>query len=208
MDKLLATALALIIAIGGISAWIFIEMWTTPSVWVPLNNAQGRSVFPTACPMASGLYSGNATYVNDDNILNYVNHYLVYIQKYYPSAEIKLIEKYSNNYYVVIWDKRQNIGIEELLVYPNGVVHPEPQSMMWRFRDPGNEAVAERIAEEWLSHNFPGSVITEAYPFRGYYTFHFKTPDGDMQMISVSPYGQVIYHWWHGKYIKNIYDEN
>lgn len=155
-------------------------------------------------------------YVNDTNIAEYLRRYIA--QSYgWAKLEIRSIEKYSNNYYVIIWDRDRNIGALELIVLPNGFIHPEMQSMMWNtlyghhgigYR--GNEIGIERareIAEHWLKTNMPGSILEEEYIFPGYYTFHFKTPSGDMQMLSVNAYtGYVLFHSWHGRYLGAVYE--
>lgn len=66
---------------------------------------------------------------------------------------------------------------------------------------------ARKIAEQWLRANMPGSEIKEEYIFPGYYTFHFKTPNGGMQMLSVNAYTEyVLFHIWQGKYLRTVYE--
>ena len=163
-----------------------------------------------------GMNPMQGTAVNDENILQYIE---TYIKQNYPSSslEVKSIEKYSNNYYVLIWDTERDIGALEIIVFPNGMIHPEPQSMMWNYLyghciQPQTQAgeidieKAKEIAEKWISTNIPGSRIVEEYVFPGYYTFHFKTPEGQMQMLSVNAYtGYVVFHQWHGNYIGSVY---
>ncbi|HII47268.1 TPA: hypothetical protein HA333_07445 [Pyrobaculum aerophilum] len=145
------------------------------------------------CPMM-GWWGGIAN-VNDSNVGEYVKQRTGY--------DVISIEKYSNSYYVII-----GIGEKpqyEILVFPNGFIHPEPQSMMW-YGAPMRitEEEARSIAERWLAKYFPGAEIEEAYVFPGYYTFHFKI-GGDMQMLSVNGYnGAVWFHSWHGKYLGEV----
>jgi hypothetical protein len=133
--------------------------------------------------------------VNDTNVARYVEERTGY--------EVLSVEKYSNGYYVVL-----DLGGSpqyELLVFPNGVVHPEPQSVMWRGAPVRiSEEQARSIAQSWLSRYFPGAEIEEVYTFPGYYTYHFKIGD-DMQMLSVNAYsGAVWFHSWHGKYLGEV----
>lgn len=119
------------------------------------------------------------------------------------------IEEYSNNYYAILVDA-DGRPVLEVLVFSNGVVHPEPQSMMWNTRYGHQQTTgarglsleeARRVAEDWLRSNYPGSSIVEEYEFPGYYTFHFKTEEHGMQMLSVNQYtGDVVFHAWHGSY--------
>ncbi|ABO08159.1 hypothetical protein [Pyrobaculum calidifontis] len=147
------------------------------------------------CPMAGW---GGGLYVNDSNVVEYVKRVTGY--------EVISVEKYSNGYYVVV-----GIGgapQREVLVFFNGVIHPEPQSMMWLGSPMRiSEEEARRIAESWLASRFPGAVIEEEYTFPGYYTFHFEV-SGDMQMLSVNGYsGAVWFHSWHGKYLGEVFPE-
>lgn len=140
-------------------------------------------------------WQGNAAYVNDSNIVEYVEQRTGY--------NVISVEKYSNGYYVIIG--ADDKPLYEILVFPNGFIHPEPQSVMWHGAPMRiTEEEAESIAENWLARYFPGSKIEEVYVFPGYYTFHFEI-NGDMQMLSVNGYdGAVWYHGWHGKYLGEV----
>ncbi|ABP50155.1 conserved hypothetical protein [Pyrobaculum arsenaticum DSM 13514] len=145
------------------------------------------------CPMMG--WWGGAAYINDSNIREYVKQSTGY--------DVISIEKYSNGYYVIV-----GVGGRpqyEILVFPNGFTHPEPQSMMWHGAPMRiSEAEARSIAEKWLAQYFPGAEIEEAYVFPGYYTFHFKI-GSDMQMLSVNGYnGAIWFHSWHGKYLGEV----
>ncbi|MEL9991238.1 MAG: hypothetical protein QXP98_08400 [Thermoproteus sp.] len=147
------------------------------------------------CPMAAGWGYGGYI-VNDGNVVEYVAEKTGY--------KVLDVEKYEYNYYVIVGDA-DGRPVAELLVYSNGLIHPEPQSMMWRgepMRLSLNDAY--KIAESWLAQNFPGAEIVENYTFPGYYTFHFMW-NGDMQMLSVNAYnGAVWFHTWHGRYLGEI----
>ncbi len=146
----------------------------------------------------TGLSAGSWQVYNisDVNIVDYVSKA--------TGLEVLEAEKYQYNYYVIVGSNGK--PLRELLVFPNGAIHPEPQSMMWLGQPMYIDNVtALAIAKKWLDAHFPGSEIEETYTFPGYYTIHFTTPDGDMQMISVSGYnGAVIFHWWHGHHISDI----
>jgi len=116
--------------------------------------------------------------------------------------EVLEVEKYQYNYYVTVG--RNGKPLQELLVFPNGAIQPEPQSMMWLGQPMYiDNATALAIAKKWLDTYFPGTEAKEVYTFPGYYTVHFTTSDGDMQMNSISGYnGAVIFHKWHGKHIQ------
>ncbi|MEM4763425.1 MAG: PepSY domain-containing protein [Pyrobaculum sp.] len=149
------------------------------------------SMMAGGCPMAGWWYG--PVLVNDTNVVEYVKSY----------GDVISVEKYSNGYYVIVGVG--GVPQWELLVFPNGFVHPEPQSMMWRGAPMRiSEEEARKIAEGWLARYFPGAEIEEVYVFPGYYTFHFKIGD-DMQMLSVNGYsGAVWFHSWHGRYIGEV----
>ncbi|AEA12519.1 hypothetical protein TUZN_1038 [Thermoproteus uzoniensis 768-20] len=214
--KMLAIALLAAAAAAAAGALVFgwtiwREGWwgsTGPYQWAPMAGmmggwATGGGVYANVyqygyvggCPMWGGRQLG-VGYVNDTNLVQYVESA--------TGLEVLEAEKYQYNYYVIVG--RGGKPLEELLVFPNGVIHPEPQSMMWRGLPMliDNKTAVE-IAERWLAAHFPGSEIEEVHVFPGYYTIHFMTPDGDMQMLSVNGYnGAVLFHWWHGRYIATI----
>ncbi|RFA93043.1 hypothetical protein [Pyrobaculum aerophilum] len=173
---------------GGMMGW---GSGNYPAGWGSEANWWGGMM--GGCPMM-GWWGGIAN-VNDSNVGEYVKQRTGY--------DVISIEKYSNGYYLIIGvgEKPQY----EILVFPNGFIHPEPQSMMW-YGAPMRitEEEARSIAERWLAKYFPGAEIEEAYVFPGYYTFHFKI-GGDMQMLSVNGYnGAVWFHSWHGKYLGEV----
>ncbi|MCU7787655.1 hypothetical protein ODS41_06970 [Pyrobaculum sp. 3827-6] len=99
------------------------------------------------CPMM-GRWGRAGGVVNDTNVARYVEERTGY--------EVLSVEKYSNGYYVVV-----GLGGSpqyELLVFPNGVVHPEPQSVMWRGAPVRiSEEQTRSIAQSWLSRYSPGA---------------------------------------------------
>lgn len=139
-----------------------------------------------------------------------------------PNLQILEVEEYQYNYYVIVWNTAVDEGAFEFLIYPNGAMMVEPQSMMWNYAYGPHagmmggcrgavlsEKEARGAAEAWISSRFPGATIEEAYAFPGYYTFHFKLPDGDMQMLSVNACGGAVwYHWWHGRFISTLYENS
>ncbi len=174
---------------------------------------------PMGGPRGYGMYScpigGSYTTIDRSNVVSYVENYVKTIGQQF---EVRVIEEYTGNFYVIVWDKERSMGAFEILVYRNGVIHPEPHSMMWNtlYGPHASGSVgwhlsledAKTIAQKWLEENYPGSEIVEEYIFPGYYTFHFKA-DGEMQMLSVNAYtGQVWFHSWHGNYIGNVFGED
>jgi len=144
------------------------------------------------CPMMGWWAWGE---INGTNIVEYVEDKTGY--------EVISVEKYTNGFYVIVGS--DGYPLYELLVFPNGVIHPEPQSMMWNGAPMRiTEDEARKIAESWLARYFPGAEIKEIYKFPGYYTLHFEI-NGDMQMLSVNGYnGAVWFHSWHGKYLGEV----
>lgn len=211
--KFLPMLILVVLLVGIIAASMTMMLlgwgaWGTPT---EPRGGGGRGMYGET--PRGGPWSGVA--LNDSNIVDYVDAYAKSIDE---DLEVKVVEKYSNNYYVIVWDGSRGVGAFELIVSPSGSVHPEPQSMMWNTlygmhaRYLGAEDVsveqARSIARDWVEANFPGARIMEEYKFPGYYTFHFRLPSGEMQMLSVNAYtGQVWFHSWHGRYIASVYGE-
>ncbi len=152
--------------------------------------------------------------VDRDNVVKYAEDYA---KSYSSNLEVKVVEEYTNNFYVIVWDTQRDIGAFELVISRNGGVHFEPHSMMWntlygphsigKTEWPISIEEAKKIAQNWIDANFPGGVVVEEYVFPGYYTFHFKI-NGEMQMLSVNAYnGQVWFHSWHGGYIGEVLED-
>jgi hypothetical protein len=130
------------------------------------------------------------------------------------------------NYYAIVKDTSTGQGAFELLANPQtGAVFPEMgPNMMWNTRyspmagsgmmsgfsqqPSGPPTVsadqAQKIAQQWLDQNQPGSAMEAADVFPGYYTLHI-TRDGTVTgMLSVNSYtGQVWYHTWHGTFVSS-----
>jgi len=109
------------LALAALAAAAWWGWWNSP----PYGGMWGRAAgVPMGmygvggCPMAGW---GGGLYVNDSNIVEYVRQSTGY--------EVISVEKYSNGYYVVVGVG--GVPQRELLVFFNGVIHPEPQSMMW-----------------------------------------------------------------------------
>jgi len=79
--------------------------------------------------------------------------------------EVLEVEKYQYNYYVTVG--RNGKPLQELLVFPNRAIHPEPQSMMWLGQPMYiDNATALAIAKKWLDTYFPGTEVKEVYVSR------------------------------------------
>ena len=104
-----------------------------------------------------------------------------------------------------------------------GTIVPEPgPNMMWNTKysmmrgmmgprwQPGassqmpvSEQDAKSVAENSLSHDFPGAHVEGITRFYGYYTIDFEKDGRIVGMMSVNGYsGRVWYHSWHGAFIQ------
>jgi len=190
-------ALAVGVAFGA-AMWVAWSQHTYQAEWRGYPMMGGPTAWwagGQGCPMMGTPAGGRQIYnVSNANLADYVRRA--------TGLEVLEVEKYQYNYYVIVG--RSGKPLQELLVFPNGAIHPEPQSMMWLGQPIYiDNATALAIAKKWLDTYFPGAEVEEVYTFPGYYTVHFTTSDGDMQMISISGYnGAVIFHKWHGKHIQ------
>jgi len=125
------------------------------------------------------------------------------------------------NYYAIVKDTSTGQGAFELLANPQtGAVFPEMgPNMMWNTQYghtagfgmmggyyPGPAVApsvsadqAQRITQQWLDQNQPGSTTEAPDTFPGYYTLHITKDGAITGMLSVNAFtGQVWYHTWHG----------
>ena len=105
--------------------------------------------------MAVGPAEGWLVYnASDANLVDYVSKT--------TGLEVLEMEKYQYNYYVIVG--RDGKPLQELLVLPNGAIHPEPQLMMWLGQPMYiDNATALAIAKRWLETYFPGAEVKEVY---------------------------------------------
>ncbi|MEM2998897.1 MAG: hypothetical protein QW674_06190 [Candidatus Bathyarchaeia archaeon] len=142
-----------------------------------------------------------------------------------PDLQVKEVEEYTNNFYVVIAEKSTGNGAFELLINKlTGVVTPEPgPNMMWnnkytfgagwcnwaRGAITAAPAVtvdqAKAYAQQYLNSYLPGTTTGDATAFSGYYTIEVLSKGAPYGMLSVNSFtGQVWYHTWHGAFIQEL----
>lgn len=135
--------------------------------------------------------------------------------------QISEMMEFQYNFYVVYAEIGTGIHAFEALIDPyTGDLYPEPgPSVMWNTKygmmsgvlwgaSSGSspmtvtEDQAEKNAQNFLDSYLPGSKVTDAERFYGYYTLDFTRAGRIYGMLSVNGYtGQVWYHSWHGQYL-------
>ncbi|PPD58033.1 peptidase M4 [Dehalogenimonas etheniformans] len=140
-----------------------------------------------------------------------------------PDLGFKLGEvmEFQFNFYVDYIETSTGIHAFESLVDPyTGDLYPEPgPSVMWNTKycmmsgvlwgiSAGTSPMsltasqAQTTAQSFLNGYLPGSKVSDASQFYGYYTMDFTLNGKTYGMLSVNGYtGQVWYHNWHGLYL-------
>lgn len=147
------------------------------------------------------------------------------------------VMEFSNHFYVLIREKGTGLGAMELIVEPNGLIHPEPgPNMMWNTKyghmagmggfgmmgggmmgyghpvTPSTQPItkdrANQIASQYLSQASPVATPDDGTAFYGYVTFDFERDGKTAGMLSVNAYtGAVWYHSWHGTFVQEKHFE-
>lgn len=140
-----------------------------------------------------------------------------------PDLQVKEVEEYTNNFYILVTEKSTGNGAFELLINKRtGVVTPEPgPNMMWNNKYTfGNgwcnwarSAItatptvtvdqAKTYAQQYLNSYLPGATAGDVTAFSGHYTIEVESNGTPYGMLSVNSFtGQVWYHTWHGAFIQ------
>ncbi|MCZ7357663.1 MAG: hypothetical protein O8C66_01385 [Candidatus Methanoperedens sp.] len=134
------------------------------------------------------------------------------------NIDLKLSEvmEFENNFYAGVKEKSTDKYAFELLVNKyTGAVMPEMgPNMMWNtkyghmgWNTQAQANVTEKqalvLAQSYLDRALPGTKVSDADAFYGYYTIEV-TKDGKIYgMLSVNSYtGAVWYHTWHGGFLR------
>jgi hypothetical protein len=135
------------------------------------------------------------------------------------------VEEYTLNFYVIVKEKDTGFGAFELLIDKySGAVYPEyGLNMMWNTKYGMHNGLmgwltgtttapttvtaeqAKANAQQYLNVYYPGTTVSDAQAFYGYYHVEVLSSGKVYGMLSVNSYsGQVWYHNWHGTFIQEI----
>jgi len=193
----------------------------------------------TAPPATSGQYGlggcrGTNGYVNPvptqgvaitlDKAVDVAKAYLASLNN--PDLAIDEVEEYTQNFYVLFYEKSTGIGAFEMIVdkYTGGIYPEMGPNMMWNTKygmhnsgmtgwtagtqtGPLTVTVdqAKVYAQQFLTANYPGTTVGSTDTFYGYYHVDLLSADTTFGMLSVNGYtGQVWYHTWHGAFIQAV----
>lgn len=193
-----------------------VALASTLALIIPLSPMQAPYTTPIWHPMMRGMMNsylgGNP--ISHERAVEIAEAYLRSLNN--PDFTIGEFEEYSNNFYLSIVEKSSGIGAIELIIDRySGVIHPEPQSMMWNTkygmmaRLSGEQRVTEaeaiKIAKEFLKATYPNTEVSEVVAYYGYYTLMTTSNGEHYGMLSVNGYsGAVWYHMWHGPFISEV----
>jgi hypothetical protein len=171
---------------------------------------------PTASNQAVSLTIGQA--------VNMAKTYLASLNN--PDLAIDEVEEYTQNFYVLFYEKSTGIGAFEMLIdkYTGSIAPEIGPNMMWNTRygvviggmmggltatqaGPMKVTVnqAKTYAQQFLIANYPGTTVGSIDTFYGYYHVDVFTAGNTYGMLSVNGYtGQVWYHTWHGAFIQAV----
>jgi hypothetical protein len=169
-------------------------------------------------------YAYNGSTLTIDTAAAIAQRYLTSLGN--PDLAIAEVEEYSQNFYVLFYEKSTGIGAFETLIDKySGSIYPEMgPNMMWNTKygmmrggimggfwgTPTatmsiTTSQAGTIAQQFLNAMLPGTTAGEVTPFYGYYHVDVLSAGKTYGMLSVNGYtGQVWFHNWHGAFIQEV----
>jgi hypothetical protein len=167
--------------------------------------------------------NGPAT-ITIDTAVTVAQRYLASLNN--PDLAIDEVEEYTQNFYVLYYEKTTGIGAFEMLIDKyNGNIYSEMgPNMMWNtkygmmsagmmgtYRTPPTAVMpitvdqAKASAQQFLNANLPGTTVGNVTTFYGYYHIDVLLSGNTYGMLSVNGYtGQVWYHNWHGNFVQQV----
>jgi hypothetical protein len=142
-----------------------------------------------------------------------------------PDLAIEEVEEYTQNFYVLYYEKSTGFGAFEMLIDKySGSIYPEMgPNRMWNTKygmhsgtlglstgapSTTMTVTAEQAkinAQQFLNAYIPGTTVGDSTTFYGYYHIDVLLSGNTYGMLSVSGYtGQVWYHDWHGNFIQKV----
>jgi hypothetical protein len=165
-----------------------------------------------------------ATPITIGNAVTIAQNYVASLNN--PDLAVDEVEEYTQNFYVLIYEKSTGNGAFEMLIDKyTGSIYPEPgPNMMWNTKYgmmsggmmgllrgtpttamPVTVDQAKTNAQQFLNANYLGTTVGDVDTFYGYYHVDVLLNGNTYGMLSVNGYtGQVWYHTWHGAFIQEI----
>ncbi len=170
-----------------------------------------------------GNYPATSTPITINQAVDIAKTYVASLNN--ADLEVKEVEEFSNNFYVLVSVKSTGNGAFELLINKyDGIVRPEPgPNMMWNTKYTfgagwcnwlrGSTIATTTVtveqakanAQQYLDSYLEGATVGEITEFNGYYTVEVLNGSATYGMLSVNGFtGQLWFHNWHGAFIQEI----
>jgi hypothetical protein len=199
---------------------------TTPTApTYPYQNGGGGCMRSGMNGYIGSAYSNNGpATITIDTAVTVAQRYLASLNN--PDLAIDEVEEYTQNFYVLYYEKSTGIGAFEMLIDKyNGNIYSEMgPNMMWNTKYgmmnagmmgtyrttptavmPITVDQAQASAQQFLNANLPGTTIGDVTVFYGYYHIDVLLSGNTYGMLSVNGYtGQVWYHNWHGNFVQQV----
>ena len=167
--------------------------------------------------------SNNEAAITIDTAVTVAQRYLASLNN--PDLAIDEVEEYTQNFYVLYYEKSIGIDAFEMLIDKyNGNIYPEMgPNMMWNTKYgmmngmmgvyqgtpsatmPITVDQAKADAQQFLNANLHGTTVGDVTTFYGYYRVEVLLSGNTYGMLSVNGYtGQVWYHNWHGTFVQQL----
>jgi hypothetical protein len=172
-------------------------------------------------------YPSNGTYTSPitiDTAVTIAQRYLTSLSN--PDLAIDEVEEYTQNFYVLYYEKSTGNGAFEMLIDKyTGSIYPEMgPNMMWNtkygmmsggmmgwLRGTPSTVMslttdqAKAYAQQYLNASLLGTTVGDVTTFYGYYHIDVLLSGNTYGMLSVNGYtGQVWYHTWHGTFVQQV----
>jgi len=199
---------------------------TTPTApTYPYQNGGGGCMRSGMNGYIGSAYSNNGpATITIDTAVTVAQRYLASLNN--PDLAIDEVEEYTQNFYVLYYEKSTGIGAFEMLIDKyNGNIYSEMgPNMMWNTKYgmmsagmmgtyrttptavmPITVDQAKASAQQFLNANLPGTTVGDVTVFYGYHHIDVLSSGNTYGMLSVNGYtGQVWYHNWHGNFVQQV----
>ena len=199
---------------------------TTPTTPIyPCQNGGGGCMRSGRNGYFGSAYSNNgAAAVTIDTAVTVAQRYLASLKN--PDLAIDEVEEFTQNFYVLYYEKSTGIGAFEMLIdkYSGSIYSEMGPNMMWNTKYgmmsagmmgtyrgtptavmPITVDQAKASAQQFLNANLSGTTVGDVTAFYGYYHIDVLLSGNIYGMLSVNGYtGQVWYHNWHGNFVQQV----
>ena len=168
-------------------------------------------------------YSSNGAALTIDTAVTVAQRYLTSLNN--PDLAIDEVEEYTQNFYVLYYEKSTGFGAFEMLIdkYSGSIYSEMGPNIMWNTKYgmmsgmmgtyrgtptavmPITVDQAKASAQQFLNANLSGTTVGDVTAFYGYYHIDVLLSGNIYGMLSVNGYtGQVWYHNWHGNFVQQV----